>query len=63
MMTWQAIESAPRDGENVLITDGGRIFLAYQMSPPGVWRSAWGGDNMTLTFAPTHWMPLPEPPT
>ena len=61
-MTWRWIESAPRDGENVLITDGTDIFLAYQLSPPTVWRSAWSGDSMTATFTPTHWMPLPELP-
>ena len=58
-MTWKQIKSAPRDGENILLTDGATIFLAY-CNGDEPWRDAWDGD--TILFTPTHWMPLPEPP-
>ena len=62
MMTWQQIESAPTEGEHVLITDGETIFTAFLLSQPTVWLDAWSGTRMTAAFTPTHWMPLPEPP-
>jgi hypothetical protein len=69
-MNWQPIETAPRDGkENVLLFDGKTVSAGGwttdldagaeyegQLGMFGWW---WieGGD-----CAPTHWMPLPEPP-
>ena len=67
-MTWQPIETAPKDGTRVLIYQpagmwrscnrGARIDLAYWHQPgnaekPGFWMP---------TSRPTHWMPLPDPP-
>lgn len=59
-MDWQPIETAPRDGSDVLI--GGYY-------PNGVWfvsmgwfsedRGYWSGHKID---PPTHWMPLPQPP-
>ena len=60
-MTWQGIESAPRDsGEHILVTKDNLIFLVYWTHG---WREAWSGGSMKESFTPTHWMPLPEPPT
>ena len=70
-MTWQPIETAPKDGTRVLIYQpdgmwhsrscirGERIELAYWHQPgnkerPGFW---------IPTSRPTHWMPLPDPPS
>ena len=63
-MTWQPIETAPKDG---------RRFLAYDPSLFGVCIAEWanGGwyvnqesqDGFGFHHLPlTYWMPLPEPP-
>ena len=60
---WQPIETAPKDGTNVLIwpMHGYRVGLAFfDTARGGVW-SEWPGR--VGGFVPTHWMPLPEPPT
>lgn len=65
---WQPIETAPKDGTWVIL-----------FTPAGVQCGYWGGsyfgrDMAWLQYAhrsdyeevegvPTHWMPLPEPPT
>ena len=58
---WQPIETAPKHGKWVLlwweyVTDV--PFVGYCAN--SVWHSAPGGDAWPV--APTHWMPLPEPP-
>ena len=56
-MTWQSIESAPRDGRQILcwLSVGG-YELTYRHR--GAWR--YGPKGHTCT--PTHWQPL-TPPT
>jgi len=60
-MSWNPIETAPRDGEAILATARGHTpivvywcdWLEAHWQPLGqVWREV----------APTHWMPLPQPP-
>lgn len=62
-VVWQPIESAPTDGRSVLVfcpraSDHGyeRIRLTWQKD------GKWQGANNT-SWPPTHWMPLPAPPT
>lgn len=69
-MNWQPIETAPKDGTEVLLGGckygppvrmgswGGGRYNRTTRSYEGDWRG--GGD---YGFAPTHWMPLPAPPT
>lgn len=59
-MNWQPIETAPRDGE--------RILLVINHGPHGdkIWTGLWA-DGWIVSYGkaekqPTHWMPLPEPP-
>ncbi len=71
-MTWQPIDTAPKDGTEVLVYFGGRV---------GVKSAAWTGSSSGLTIwcvddekhgpfpvrgysepYPTHWMPLPAAP-
>lgn len=60
---WREIESAPKDGRSVLVfcpraSDHGyeRIRLTWRKD------GKWQGANNT-SWPPTHWRPLPAPPT
>ena len=66
-MSWQPIETAPRDGTIVLYWSN-RGF-AVGNSPGacvrGNWeqiRGSWFGSGDKLAMLATHWMPLPPPP-
>ena len=71
-MNWQPIETAPKDGTDILICDmtaqTPRCDLVH-------WNQGWIGCSSTTLeyigtylsasvgfYMPTHWMPLPEPP-
>ena len=64
VMDWQLIETAPKDGHRLLLTDS---FLWVAI---GSWMSRAGGwvDDTPTKWpprrlkAPTHWMPLPNLP-
>ena len=75
-MTWQPIETAPRDGAVVLlwggpmcnecgddITPPTRATTARWSKHENLWHATEGGDVDFFFMAPTHWMPLPAPPT
>lgn len=66
---WQRIDTAPKDGTNILCTDGEEIKVAFWSMSPWV---TWNGQGSWTVFlcrsdseiiCPTHWMPLPELPT
>ena len=57
---WHPIATAPRDGTNILTWDGHSISIGYWLDIMGDW---WGADDCALCSTPTHWMPLPQPPT
>jgi len=73
-MEWQPIETAPKDGTRVLLA-GGKMFCealdCYVMSPLSaqwdvdIWLVAGteGGYVCADVQEPTHWMPLPLPPS
>ncbi len=60
-MTWQTIDTAPKDGTYVLVyrPNWAEAILVGYSGPnyPGEWQTAEG-----IPIRPTHWMPLPEPP-
>ena len=73
MSEWQPIETAPKDGDYVLVSNGRGVWVArfkdvYQSG----WKPACPWQSMMLNHDhipsverkghPTHWMPLPEPP-
>ena len=88
---WQPIETAPRDGTEILAvsepggtgvilvrwialqdfiaTGEAEDFLAQGMSEKDIEEPDWffadfaHGDRLSPDCYPTHWMPLPEPPT
>lgn len=76
---WQPIETAPKDGSDILVYDSedkqtvmvfygdsasgfgrryGKAAMAFCVS--GSFNDSMGGFD--TVDAPTHWMPLPEPP-
>lgn len=62
MSEWQPIETAPKDGRDVLIVSDAyrdRVLVArwYKYNGKEGFRD-WDAD----LHLPTHWMPLPEPP-
>ena len=58
-MNWQPIETAPEDGEWILVYSDHYVFCPFDVVhyDYGAWTNSGGG------FAePTHWVPLPDPP-
>lgn len=69
-MQWQPIDTAPRDGSYVLVSNGHGVWVArfkdvYQSGwkPPMPWQSMMlNHDHIPSakrSGSPTHWMPLP----
>ena len=58
---WKPIESAPQ-AVVCLLTDGKEQAVAtlFGAAELGI---DWAHRGGSLHFNPTHWMPLPEPPT
>ena len=57
---WQPIETAPKDGTRMLLTDHSEIvFCGNYDTGCGFWV----GDDGDTCHGLTHWMPLPAPPT
>jgi hypothetical protein len=69
MSEWQPIETAPRDGTDVLVYVPKPHWHYPPPATPGVFE-AWYGygkwkidtDDNGTWVEPTHWMPLPSPP-
>lgn len=64
-MTWQPIETAPKDGTHLLVSCGEYgIKVAWYDLYPRYGSSLWvplGGDGSEQCY-PLHWMPLPDAP-
>lgn len=58
MSKWQPIETAPRDGTEILAYDGTGVFICYFDEHADCWII----DFSCHMVCATHWMPLPEPP-
>ena len=73
MTNWQPIETAPKDGEQIVLAKygwvypqtGGKKFVLWWLCD-GHWSSRFENWNDGIEpsglAGPTHWMPLPEPP-
>jgi hypothetical protein len=57
---WQAIETAPRDGTEILLFARGQRNDDYR--GVGQWSEQRKDWFWSFAIRPTHWMPLPEPP-
>ena len=74
-MNWQPIETAPKDGRCILVFVPGDYFpmvgvagntgdvyvMRWNSHGEGGW-DQWDSYHDLDADAPTHWMPLPEPP-
>lgn len=62
-MTWQPIETAPKDGTHILAWDRTCIECIFFNKDVGKWVTTWDCDeSYEFLGMPTHWMPLPPPP-
>lgn len=52
---WEPIETAPKDGRDILVWDGDSVSLA-------AWDNGWWVLVEYTLSGVTHWMPLPSPP-
>lgn len=62
---WQPIETAPRDGTPVLVTDGEVVLMREWLDGGTPDLIGWHGEDGFMVDSddpPTHWMPLPAPP-
>jgi hypothetical protein len=64
-MNWQPIETAPTDGYEALVYSPNHgVVCAHMSQTTGKWFAHVTGDaGVTMSDTPTHWMPLPDPPT
>lgn len=77
MSEWKPIESAPRDGTEVIAYGTRRgdwgytedskewtgvKWVAPSYNPNGRWEETRAAPRYSNGFVPTHWMPLPPPP-
>jgi hypothetical protein len=61
---WQPIESAPKDGTVFLTWRKGWLRARMCMMNSGRWFYPFGAPVSDLeSDQPTHWMPIPPPPT
>ena len=62
-MTWQPIETAPKDAfQNSLLWDGEELFIGFHSPGYEPILDRWVQADIFDDVWPTHWMPLPEPP-
>jgi hypothetical protein len=60
---WQPIETAPKDYCTALVADSETVWLAWYSDHDGDWHDATQDDSNHDEVYPTHWMPLPDPPS
>lgn len=75
MNNWHLIETAPKTGKAVLVSNGEYVLRAYWNLDPSIWEAendpCWTVHETDDHFyawhlnkkPPTHWMLLPDPPT
>ena len=67
---WQPIETAPKDGTEIILSREARVTsgLWFDMGGDDEGAEGWSGwvsqdGGFSEEHPPTNWMPLPEPPT
>jgi hypothetical protein len=63
-MSWQPIETAPKDGTSFLAANGMWITVGFWHRSFNVWAcNAPVYSRYPPGEEPTHWQPLPKPPS
>lgn len=62
MSEWKPIESAPKN-ESILLNVGGKILVGHYKLMWQAWQAEYSHDDNGSIPEPTHWMPLPAPPS
>lgn len=62
MSEWQPIESAPKDGREVLVCFQSRNGPDWIIFTARAYSEQHGGTKRDGYAKPTYWMPLPAPP-
>mgnify|MGYP001584492291 CR=1 FL=1 len=64
MGEWQDIASAPHlVSPSIIVWDGDRVCTAWWSSSDYGWVPDDQPDHISGVVNPTHWMPLPSPPS
>jgi len=66
MSDWQPIETAPKDGTVMLFSEALGVVSGMwwgKFDGEGPWGDSDGRFSLRPDEQPTHWMPLPSPPT
>ena len=64
-MEWQPIDTAPRDGTNILLFVCGSVIEGWWCEQWNDWEVVCLSSHVCGSIddgTPTHWMPLPDPP-
>ena len=62
---WQPIETAPRDGTDILVADDGRQGVEMVSWKGGAKKGGWHTEDRVASYTAdffTHWQPLPAAP-
>lgn len=64
-MDWMPIETAPKDGTRILTYSPRAAKLGFSTIRINLWNKSMGcwWHTNTNHWPPTHWMPLPAPPS
>ena len=62
MSNWEPIDTAPKDMSQVLGYLDGHVFVMWWFTYASG-RACWETVDGESEVDPTHWMPLPNPPT
>lgn len=66
MSEWQPIDTAPKDGTVLLLVPTRYAKWNKWLPMAGKWIGFWvifNADEAVQRVEPTHWMPLPAPPS
>lgn len=63
LLEWRPIDTAPKDGTRVLLSDGVTVWTSFWSDWGGQVKARWEPEGDADPAAlPTYWMPFPPPP-
>lgn len=61
--TWRRMDTAPKDGNYILVSSDWPLRYVEKVRWIGAPHDHWSVDGYRSVNSPTHWQPLPAPPT